>query len=221
MTERTHSIRIDGYTDPDHLTRRVSAVISEQLRTADPDINFLQEMDGKDYARGIANAADDGNWMESKKQQDISFSQTAKQLLGFQNQCASFVEYIGAMNVGSLKLLEIAKIDAKELQIALSQIHEDTDEALDLLLQSEKQTTTRGRRKKHTAQMVTAEAAKCYEALTGKKPKFSSDPKDHSVSGRWIDFLTAVFETLHPYVETPSIESQARKFMEKSRSEKS
>ena len=221
MTERTHWIGSDGYPDPDHLTRRVSAVISEHLRPADPDINFLQEMDGKDYARGIANAADDGNWMESKKQQDISFSQTAKQLLGFQNQCASFVEYIGAMNVGSLKLLEIAKIDAKELQIALSQIHEDTDEALDLLLQSEKQTTTLGRRKKHAAQMVTEEAAKCYEALTGKKPKFSSDPKDHSVSGRWIDFLTAVFESLHPYVETPSIESQARKFMERNRSENS
>lgn len=221
MTERTHWIGSDGYPDPDFLAKRVTKAITEHLKPAKPNETFLQEIGDKTHARAIANAADDGNWMESKNQQDISFSQTAKQLLGFQNQCASFVEYIGAMNVGSLKLLEIAKIDAKELQIALSQIHEDTDEALDLLLQSEKQTTTRGRRKKHTAQMVTAEAAKCYEALTGKKPKFSSDPKDHSVSGRWIDFLTAVFESLHPYVETPSIESQARKFMERNRSEKS
>ena len=219
MTERTHWIGSDGYPDPDFLAKRVTKAITEHLKPAKPNETFLQEIGDRTHARAIAEAADDGNWMESKNQQDITFIQTAEQLLGFQNQCASFVEYIGAMNVQALKLLEIAKIDAKELQIAINQIHEDTDEALDFLIQSKKQTTL-GRRKKQTAPMVTEKAAKCYEALTGKKPTFSSDPQKHSVSGRWIDFLTAVFKSLHPYVEKPSIESQARKFMEKSRAEK-
>ena len=221
MTERTHWIGSDGYPDPDFLAKRVSAVISEYLRPANPDINFLREMDGKDYARGIADAADDGNWLESKNQRDIAFSQTAKQLLRFQKKCEAFADHIGEMNVASLKLLEKVKIDANGLQGAFNQMQTDVDEALDLLLQSEKQSTTRGARKKQTAKIVTEEAAKCYEALTGKKPTFSTDPVDASVSGLWIDFLTAIFKALHPHVETPSIESQARKFMEKSRSEKS
>ena len=221
MTERTRWIGPDGFPDPDFMIKKVSQVIAEQLCPAKPDMIFLREMGDKDHARAIADAADDGNWLESKNQRDISFSQTAKQLLRFQKQCEAFADHIGEMNVGSLKLLEIVKIDANGLQGAFNQMQTDVDEALDLLLQSEKQSTTRGARKKQTAKMVTEEAAKCYEALTGKKPTFSTDPVDASVSGLWIDFLTAIFKALHPHVETPSIESQARKFMEKSRSEKS
>ena len=98
MTERTHWIGSDGYPDPDHLTRRVSAVISEHLRPADPDINFLQEMDGKDYARGIANAADDGEWLEQTKNLNAADKIDLLQLKKLSSLCLKLRTHVGTLN---------------------------------------------------------------------------------------------------------------------------
>lgn len=69
-----------------------------------------------------------------------------------------------------------------------------------------------GRNPSRAAALVTAECASVYETVTGRRPTFTRDPHNSTVSGPWIDFLGAVFSAC--YIAA-SLESQASALMEK------
>jgi len=198
MTERTHWIGSDGYPDPDYLTRRVSAVISEHLRPADPDINFLQEMDGKDYARGIANAADDGEWLEQTKNLNAADKTDLLQLKKLSSLCLKLRTHVGTLNKAAWQGLSDG-LDLDSLCLKLEVAEEFAHRTIfdiDKQATSEANDAVMGRRKKLAARMVTEEAAKCFEALTGSKTTITVDPITYKVSGKWIEFLASIFATV-------------------------
>ncbi|MDG2406893.1 MAG: hypothetical protein P8M25_18745 [Paracoccaceae bacterium] len=200
-----------SWPDPDYSTQCVSAVISVHLRPADPDMKFLLEMDGKDHARAIANAADDDRWLEETKNRDASAKQTAKQLEKFRALCKKLVDHADQMQTTAVYRLSSEGVDFPDLRAKLDTASEYVDHALSSVDAAGVQESC-GQPRKQAAQRVTECAAECYTALTGKAPTFTVSPSDSAVSGRWIDFLTAVFEVVEI---KGSPESHARKLMEK------
>ena len=216
MTDDVVWTGADGFPDPDFLTKKVTAVISKHLRPADLDMKFLLEMDGKDHARAIANAADDGHWLEEKKNKDASAKQTTKQLEEFRALCKKLVDHADQMQTTAVYRLSSEGINFPDLRSKLDTASEYAEHALSSVEDAAEVQESHGRPRKQAAQRVTECAADCYTALTGKAPTFTVSPRNSAVSGRWIAFLEDTFEVLN-IDESP--ESQALICMEKNRQE--
>ena len=119
---------------------------------------------------------------------------------------------IDSMHLPAPERLKSDNVDVNALAATLEQVGRYTDHALSQIDEAE---IIRGRHKKHAAKMVTESAAECYIELTGLKPTLTVDPQNSAVSGRWFEFLAAIFAVLR-LDESP--ESQARAFMEKNSS---
>mgnify|MGYP001370728510 FL=1 len=202
----------DGYPDPDFITRQVSKIIFEHLEPDEHDMAFLREIASKDHARAIANAGSDGQWLEQTKNIKVSTRQTVKELENFQKLSLRLADAIDSMHLPALERLKSESVDINALAATLEQVGRYTDHALSQLDEAE---VIRGRHKKHAAKMVTEAAAECYIELTGLKPTLTVDPQNSAVSGRWFEFLSAIFAVLR-LDESP--ESQARALMEKNSS---
>ena len=225
MTENVIYIGEDGQPDPDYLTHKVYQVIIDELRDFLPvtpeeiddaplqDLRLLE--DAKDMARSIASAYDDGKWLEKEAQREATAAKTIHQLEKFQSLCVELADHIDTMNKPALDHLKFESVNIPALRFTLDQTAEFTDHAFSNL---ENTSLGKGRRRKLAAAMVTESSAKCYEAITGNRPTISNDPQTQKVSGPWISFLTAIFAAT--FVDE-SVESQARAFMEKIRSNSS
>jgi len=213
MTDDVVCTGADVFPDPDFLTKKVTAVISKHLRPADPNMKFLLEMDGQDYARAIVNAADDGRWLEETKNKDASAKQTAKQLEKFRALCKKLVDHADQMQTTAVYRLSSEGIDFPDLRSKLDTASEYAEHALSSVEDAAEVQESCGWPRKQAAQRVTECAADCYTALTGKAPTFTFSPRNPAVSGRWIAFLEETFEVLN-IDESP--ESQAVILMEKS-----
>lgn len=209
MTDNVIWIGEDGYPDPDFMTRQVSKIIFEHLEPDEHDMAFLREIACKDHAKAIANAGDDGQWLEQSKNIKVFTSQTIKELQNFQKLSLSLADTIDSMHLPALERLKSENVDVNALAATLEQVGRYTDHALS---QIDETMVIRSRHKKHAAQVATEAAAECYIELTGLKPTLTVDPQNSAVSGRWFEFLSAIFAVLR-LDESP--ESQARAFMEK------
>ena len=209
MTDNVIWIGEDGYPDPDFMTRQVSKIIFEHLEPDEHDMAFLREIASKDHARAIANASDDGQWLEQSKNIKVSTRQTIKELENFQKFALRLADAIDSMHLPALERLKSEGADVNALAATLQDVGRYTDHALSQIDEAE---IIRGRHKKHAAKMVTEASADCYIELTGLKPTLTVDPQNSAVSGRWFEFLSAIFAVLR-LDESP--ESQARAFMEK------
>lgn len=198
-----------GQPDPDFMTRQVSKVIFEHLEPDEHDMAFLREIASKDHARAIADASDDGQWLEQRKNIKVSTRQTVKELENFQKLSLNLADAIDMLHLPALERLKSENVDVDALATTLEKVGRYTDHALSHIDEAE---IIRGRKKKHAAKTVTEASALCYIELTGLKPTLTVDPQNSAVSGRWFKFLSAIFVVLR-LDESP--ESQARAFMEK------
>ena len=214
MSNKIVWIGADGRPDHDFLTRQVTEVISKHLRPLNPDMAFLREMDAKDHAREIANAAVDGEWLEQSKNLEVSTKRTVKELQYFQQLSLRLSDLIDGMHKPSYERLKAEGIDVGALAAQLGEVGEFTDHALHEIDGSK---IIRGRRKKHAAKMVTEAAAECFEQMTGRRATLTVAPQTAAVSGRWFEFLSTIFKVLN-IDESP--ENQARALMEKTRQKK-
>ena len=205
----------EGFSDADFLTQRLSAVISAHLRPTEPNLDFLLEMDGKDHARTIANAADDGRSLEETRNSDSSTNQTVKQLEKFRALCMTLVDHVDLMQTTAVYRLSSEGVNFADLRAKLDTSGEHANHALSSCDGAAEFQGSSRRRKKKAARMVTEYTADCYTALTGNTPTFTVNSSNSTVSGKWIDFLTAVFEALN-IDDSPEGETQA--LMEKKRS---
>jgi hypothetical protein len=209
MTDNVIWFDETGQPDPDFMTRQVSKIIFEHLEPDEHDMAFLREIASKDHARAIANASDDGQWLEQSKNIKVSTRQTIKELENFQKFALRLADAIDSMHLPALERLKSEGADVNALAATLQDVGSYTEHALSQIDEAE---IIRGRHKKHAAKMVTEASADCYIELTGLKPTLTVDPQNSAVSGRWFEFLSAIFAVLR-LDESP--ESQARAFMEK------
>ena len=209
MTDNVIWFDEQGQPDPDFMTRQVSKIIFEHLEPDEHDMAFLREIASKDHARAIADASDGGQWLEQRKNIKVSTRQTIKELESFQKLSLRLADAIDSMHLPALERLKSENVDVDALATTLEQVGRYTDHALSQIDEAE---IIRGRHKKHSAKKVTEAAAECYIELTGLKPTLTVDPQNSAVSGRWFEFLSAIFAVLR-LDESP--ESQARALMEK------
>lgn len=72
--------------------------------------------------------------------------------------------------------------------------------------------SSRGRPKQEEAAIISLSAASMYQEVTGKRATFTTDPASGEISGKWPEFLEAVFSTLSIRA---SVASQVRAVSEK------
>ena len=205
----------DWEIDHNFLTRKVFKIIYEHLEPDEKDIAWFRECDWMDTARTITDAYDEGEWLEQNKNIKVSTGQTIKELEKFHKLSLRLADVIDSMHQPARERLIFESVnfdvdaDVDALAATLRSIAQNAHHALSAIDESE---VIKGRHKKHAAEMVTEAAAACYLKFTGLKPTLTVDPENSAVSGRWFEFLSAIFAVLR-LRESP--ESQARAFMKK------
>ena len=159
-------------------------------------------------AKIVASIATSGQIEEMPRNRGASATGSEAELKKFHDNCEKLAEQIETLRQPSISALFGEGLLLWDLHKALRQAQEATRHAFSAL----EANTNGGRPKKIQAASVTDICAQLFEDVSGKRPTFTTDTGDSTISGAWPDFLQAVFDAL--YIDA-SVASQVRAASEK------
>ena len=159
-------------------------------------------------AKIVASIATSGQIEEMPRNRGASATGSEAELKKFHDNCEKLAEQIETLRQPSTSALFGEGLLLWDLHKALRQAQEATRHAFSAL----EANTNAGRPKKIQAASVTDICAQLFEEVSRKRPTFTTDTGDSTISGAWPDFLQAVFDAL--YIDA-SVASQVRAASEK------
>jgi hypothetical protein len=159
-------------------------------------------------AKLVASIVEDGQIEEMPRNRAASMAGSEAELRKFHDNCEKLADQIETLRQPSISALFDEGLFVFDLYEKLRQAQELTKHAFGGL----EANTKGGRPKKIGAASVTDICAKLFEDVSGKRPTYTTDTSDSTISGVWPEFLKSVFEAL--YIEA-SVASQVRAASEK------
>lgn len=166
--------------------------------------------DDKIYGMGkiVASIAAGGKIEEMPRNRGLSATGSEAELRKFHNNCKKLADEIETLRQPSISALFNEGLLVFDLCEKLRQAQELTRHAFSALEAG----TNGGRPRKIQATCVTDVCAQIFEEVSGKRPTFTTDTGDSTISGAWPEFLGAVFDALKI---DASVASQVRAASEK------
>jgi hypothetical protein len=163
------------------------------------------------YAKRLAIAEYWGRYYERPAARDASQAQTDKSLERLHDQCEKLAAIIAELRRPACEALLKEGVNVAALRDLLLEAQEAARCCYGF---TDALAMAPGQPSKIRAELVTEQAARIYEELTGKTPTFTTLAS--GVAGAWPDFLGACFDAL---CVSASVESQAKALREKTRHE--
>lgn len=199
-----------GWTGQDGWPRHWPEELEPALRALSGGENLSDGQLGH-YAKRLVIAANWGRFYERPAARDSSQAQADKSLEQLHDQCEKLAATIADLRRPACEALLAEGLDIAALRILLLEAQEAARICHGYTDAPARAPT---RPPKIEAQVVTEQAARIYEEVTGKRPTFTT--LGSGVSGPWPDFLRACFRALFV---SASVEDQAKKLREKNRQE--